>query len=195
MGGLRYIGLVLTTAFRHSFTAAQNVVFGLLIVVGLVAWFVPPIKAAMTKAEIDMSGWQVATIVLGGIVLIRLFLAPYWIYKEQLATIKSINQKLRNKLTKRQLREQIAAFMDEGRTFLVIMTRDRVIPKAAVREWDEKVKVWLTENLDASYKTKFLTARSHPEPPTALEPEALRINWIGTRFRIDNLGLIMDEFR
>ena len=119
----RYWGLVLWTAFRHSSSLAQNVVFGLLIMVWLIAWFVPPVKAALTKAGIDVASGEVAAIVFGSIIAIRLLLAPYWLYQEQAASIARLKRQLQSRLTKRQIREQLAKFMDEGRVFLLAMVR------------------------------------------------------------------------
>ena len=72
-----YLCLVLRVAFRHSLDIAQTIIFLLLIGLGAVAHFYPAVNSM-----IDVSGWAVAAIVLGGIVLIRLLMAPYWIWKE-----------------------------------------------------------------------------------------------------------------
>ena len=131
-GFFRYWGLVFWTAFRHSSSLAQNVLFGLLVAGGLLAWLVPPIKAAMKRAELDMTGWEMAGMVLTTIFGVRLLLAPYWIYQEQAAKLAKQAQNLKNKLTKRAIREQIAKFIDEGRPFLLQMQRDHIVPSSAM---------------------------------------------------------------
>jgi hypothetical protein len=76
-GPLTYLWLVIKTAWRHSFHAAHSVILTLIIVAGIVTSLVPQVEVL-----VDLHGWQVATIVLGGIIVVRLVLAPYWIWKD-----------------------------------------------------------------------------------------------------------------
>ena len=76
-GPLAYSLLVLRTAWRHSFHAAHSVILALIIAAGLLTRFVPRVEVM-----VDLHGWQVATAVLGGIIAVRILLAPYWIWKE-----------------------------------------------------------------------------------------------------------------
>jgi hypothetical protein len=76
MGLLRYLLVVIKTACKHSFHAAHSIILVLIIIAGLATYFVPGIEIM-----VDLHGWEVATIVLCSIVGVRLFLAPYWIWK------------------------------------------------------------------------------------------------------------------
>ena len=73
-GSFIYLWLVIGTAWRHSFHAAHSVILALIILAGAVTSFVPQVEVM-----VDLHGWQVAAIVLGSIVGVRFFLAPYWI--------------------------------------------------------------------------------------------------------------------
>ena len=79
MGGgpLTYIWLVIRTACRHSVDVAQAVLFILFIVAGLVTYLFPRVLVM-----VDFSGWQAMAAVLAGIVCVRLFSAPYWIWRD-----------------------------------------------------------------------------------------------------------------
>ena len=77
-GSFSYLWLVIKTAWRHSFHAAHSVILGLIIAGGLLSYFVPRVHVM-----VDLHGWQVATVVLGSIIAVRLILAPYWIWQEQ----------------------------------------------------------------------------------------------------------------
>jgi hypothetical protein len=72
----KYYWLMLCMAFKHSLGVAQTVVFILLILLGAVAHWVPGVKTM-----IDVSGSLVAATILGLIIVIRLILAPFWIWK------------------------------------------------------------------------------------------------------------------
>jgi hypothetical protein len=77
-GPVTYIWLVLRVAWRHSFHSAHAILLGLIIGIGLLTYFVPQIKVV-----VDLHGWQVAALVLGSIVGVRLVLAPYWLWRDQ----------------------------------------------------------------------------------------------------------------
>lgn len=78
MGFASYCRAVVRTAFKHSLTKAQDTIFVLLIAVGTLIYFVPQLKH---KMPYDVSGWEMAAMVLGAIVLFRLAMAPYWIHQ------------------------------------------------------------------------------------------------------------------
>jgi hypothetical protein len=94
IGPLRFIGMVLREALRHSLDIAQSVIFVVLIVAGTVAIFYPGARDVLRSINLD--GWQAALVVLG-IVVTRVVCAPYWLFKssqtrlielfDQLATI------------------------------------------------------------------------------------------------------------
>ncbi len=88
-GPLTYLWLVAKTAWRHSFHAAHSVILALIVVVGLLTYFVPRLEVM-----VDLHGWQVATFVLSSIVFVRLILAPYWIWKDDGEAILKLNSLL-----------------------------------------------------------------------------------------------------
>lgn len=78
-----YYMLVVRTAWHHSLSRTQDALFCAFLVVGLVAWLGQHFGySAMIP---DITGWHIAAITFGAIILSRLLLAPYWIYKGQLA--------------------------------------------------------------------------------------------------------------
>ena len=79
MGPFKFYWAAIKLAVKHSFDHAQYVLFGLFLAVGVASYFIPK----MAAWETFVSGWQAATFVLGSIVLLRLLLAPYWLYKEK----------------------------------------------------------------------------------------------------------------
>jgi hypothetical protein len=77
---------VFEVAFSHSIEIAHAILFVLLIVLGLVLYFVPGLKAPFLGVQVTpnhLHAWQAAGIVLASIIIIRLILAPYWIWKEE----------------------------------------------------------------------------------------------------------------
>jgi hypothetical protein len=76
---LRFYWAVLRESFRHSLDIAQGVIFIAIIVGGVIATGNP--RAKMTLDQMDLSGWKAAAIIFGLIILIRLLLAPYWLYQ------------------------------------------------------------------------------------------------------------------
>ena len=87
MGLIRFYGLVLREAFRHSLDIAQAVIFVLLAFSGFIASRNPTVKPMLDA--IDFGGWQIAAIVFGSIIVIRLLLAPYWLWKAAMGRIVS----------------------------------------------------------------------------------------------------------
>jgi hypothetical protein len=79
MGFFKFYGLVLKEVFRHSPDLAQTIIFFLLLLAGAIAYGNPGLKP-MIEAY-DLGGWKVAALVFGGIVAMRLILAPYWLWK------------------------------------------------------------------------------------------------------------------
>jgi hypothetical protein len=80
---LRFYWAVFRESFRHSLDIAQAVMFVVIIVGGVVATENP--RAKVTLDQMDLGGWKAAAIVLGSIILIRLLLAPYWLYQSETA--------------------------------------------------------------------------------------------------------------
>ncbi len=87
MGFIRYLGLWLQLVLRHSLGRADTTTIAIVIVLGASSWFsryLPEGKPYPAPVEFAMqlTEWQIATAVLGVIVLARLILAPYWMYKK-----------------------------------------------------------------------------------------------------------------
>ena len=93
---LTYLWLVLRRAWRQSLDTAQSILFALIIIAGLLTYFVPQIKVM-----VDLGGWQVAALTAGTVLVVRLLLAPYWIWKDQ----QIENQNLIQQLDKRKVRD------------------------------------------------------------------------------------------
>ena len=66
----------------------------LVILIGAVAYSIPKTQAILAPWASAINGWQIATGVLGIIVLIRLALAPYWIFKQQSQRIDDLAHSL-----------------------------------------------------------------------------------------------------
>jgi hypothetical protein len=84
----RYWWRVLVLAFRHSLDLTQTIIFVLILLFGVASAFIPR-AAALVGA---MNGWKAAALILGGIVLVRLLLAPFWLdqkREKELALLQS----------------------------------------------------------------------------------------------------------
>jgi hypothetical protein len=90
-GPLTYLSLIFRTAWRHSFHAAHSVILVLIILAGLVTYFVP-----RAEVMVDPHGWRVAIAVLGAIISVRLLLAPYWIWRDDKSRLSILNDRLVN---------------------------------------------------------------------------------------------------
>jgi hypothetical protein len=82
---LRYYWLVVRTAFSHSLSVAQDVLFLCIIGVGAVIWLAPKLSVTVDLPAwaSALNGWAIAAVTLGTIFAIRLVLAPYWIWRNQ----------------------------------------------------------------------------------------------------------------
>jgi len=92
MGICRYYLYVLRVAFGHSLSMAQDIIFGAIILAGMGAIFARLLGMTrdLTPWIEAINGWKIAASVFGSIILVRLFLSPYWIWKEQNARIKEL---------------------------------------------------------------------------------------------------------
>lgn len=82
---VRFYWLVVREAFRHSLDIAQAVIF---VVIGFGGFIVarnPAMKPMIDS--LDLGGWQIAAIVFGSIVAVRLVLAPYWLWRRVKAQV------------------------------------------------------------------------------------------------------------
>jgi hypothetical protein len=85
MGFFCYWAAVVRLAFRHSLDLTQYVIFGLLVVGGILGWLLPfpAMIFHLLGLDVDVTGWQFGTVALGSIIAIRLALAPYWMYRDK----------------------------------------------------------------------------------------------------------------
>jgi hypothetical protein len=82
MEAIRFWWEAVKLAFRHSSSMAQEFLFVAILVAGVAGYFVP----MLLGIESLMSGWQAAAMVLGTIFMVRLLLAPYWLYQQKPGT-------------------------------------------------------------------------------------------------------------
>ena len=118
MGVARYYGLLFRMALRHSLSSAQDFIFLALIALGLAAWLFGRLGMTFDAATWmqTVTTWQIATMVLGAIVVIRLLLAPYWIWKEQQITLIAAHQREAEALAStRALEERLSQLSERGR--------------------------------------------------------------------------------
>lgn len=73
-------------AFTPSIGVAHAVLFILLIVLGVASTWLPPLRLPYLGWRVTpehLHGWQAAALVLGAIIVIRLILAPFWIWQKE----------------------------------------------------------------------------------------------------------------
>ncbi len=90
MGLIKFYGLIIREAFRHSLDIAQAIIFVLLVFSGFITARNPTLKP--TLESLDLGGWQIAAMVFGAIIAIRLILAPYWLWRAAQDRITSAPQ-------------------------------------------------------------------------------------------------------
>jgi hypothetical protein len=95
MGLLRYYSLLVRTAFTHTLSVAQHVLFVFMLIVGAAIWFAPNFYMTIALTS-PPDGWTVAAVTFGLIIGIRLLLAPYWIWKTEREARLRTEIKLRN---------------------------------------------------------------------------------------------------
>ena len=154
---------VLKMAFSHSLTPAQDVVFVLFVAAGILSYFVPAIK---TKMPFDASGWEVAKLVLGSIVLGRILMAPYWLHKadqEKLYALQATIETLSNEDSKKLTDE------DKRRLKLLSSLKILYVRKHALKLSDEFMSglenvppEWINEQL----RQRGETWQWNPKAPT-----------------------------
>jgi hypothetical protein len=62
---------------------------------------------------VDLHGWQVAAAVLGGIIAVRLLLAPYWIWKNDQGRLAALSDQVANKVQNEQRLASRTAALDD----------------------------------------------------------------------------------
>ena len=107
-GPFTYLWLVLKTACRHSLGTTHSIILVLLIVAGIVTSTVPQVELL-----VDLHGWQVAFAVLALIIAVRLFLAPYWIWKDDQGRLAVLNSQAADKAQNEQRLAAKSATLDD----------------------------------------------------------------------------------
>ena len=92
-GPFTYLWLVIKTASRHSLHATHSIILALIILAGLVTSVVPQVEVL-----VDLHGWHVGAAVLGGIIAVRLLLAPYWIWRNDQGRLAVLIDQVANKV-------------------------------------------------------------------------------------------------
>lgn len=92
---LSYVSTVWSTALKGSLTISQSILTILFMCLCVAVWafkkyissfpsYLPTIEAIM-----NMSWWEISLMGLGAVMLVRLLLAPYWIYKKGISLVPS----------------------------------------------------------------------------------------------------------
>jgi hypothetical protein len=145
-----FLWLVIKTAWRHSFHAAHSIILGLIILAGIITTWVPRVELL-----VDLHGWQVAAVVLGGIIAVRLFLTPYWIWRDNQREIERLRGLLEtnelaatDRKAKDAIIDSLAAEISWAINNLVnptpvpLATAD---PNAALDAWEKAYDSWTTK--------------------------------------------------
>ena len=83
---LEYIKACLRIAWRHSWERSQSVTAILWVGINAAAWKWPWLVSYASGGKItEINDWALAAILFGGIIVLRLLLAPYWAWKEMKA--------------------------------------------------------------------------------------------------------------
>jgi hypothetical protein len=92
----RYYWGALKLAFVRSPGLAQDILFGLFVVVGGLLYLFKRLGMIQDIAPWmdQITGWQITAVVLTAIFVVRLLLAPYWLHQEQSKEIESLKSSL-----------------------------------------------------------------------------------------------------
>jgi len=93
----KFYGSVFREAFRHSPDLTQAIIFVVIALGGLIAARNPAMKPLIDS--LDLGGYQIAAFVFGGIIAVRVILAPCWLWRDAtarntIAPERSIDYKL-----------------------------------------------------------------------------------------------------
>jgi len=108
MDFIKYYVRLMRVALTHSLRSAHGILLILLIVVGVVPYLYPRIEIL-----VDPHGWAPAALILASIVAVRLFLAPFWIWKEDQVQLADLRRQLASKQRDEQQLARRSAAIDE----------------------------------------------------------------------------------
>ncbi len=151
MGIVRYYMRVLRVAFGHSLSTTQDCIFGAILLVGAVIFFVPrlgmPIDVHSWSEWLSaLSGWKIASVAFGTIIAIRLICAPYWMHCE-------LDYKLRKATQRDGIRNHLHQFYVElgvlySRKFKEDTSEEEFENWVLeVDAWRCKASTWVEDNL------------------------------------------------
>ena len=113
---LEYCWRAIVLAFSHSISISQAIIFVLIIIFGFAGLRLPP----------DISGWQIAAGIFGAVILVRLLLAPYWIWQEEHVARLKAEQSLPATKDRSKIISGLKAFYSRGATIQRNLLRDNV---------------------------------------------------------------------
>jgi hypothetical protein len=147
MDFFRYYFRVLRVALTHTLEAAHSILLVFFIVAGLVTYFYP-----RTEIPVDLHGWQVAAITVTAMVAVRLFLAPFWIWKEDQAQLSNLRRRVESKERDEQRFRVRTAAIDKIASEISWAVNNLVNPTphpantsnpdAAIAEFEQKFRNW-----------------------------------------------------
>jgi hypothetical protein len=83
---LKFYWAVVMAAFTHSIEWAHAIVFVLLIALGAASTYLPTLRLPYLGWKVSpdhLHAWQGAALVFGAIIIIRLILAPFWVWQKE----------------------------------------------------------------------------------------------------------------
>ena len=140
----------LFVAFTHSFGISDLVGA----IIGLIIYFV---SEAFSTPTVDVNLWIVVGI-FGGIVLVRLILAPCWIYREDGKEVSKVKQekeelerKLDDRAKKKEIRQMLGSFMEECRELMTKCVNEKDPPEKETEDLISRLQSYLNDNLGDEY--------------------------------------------
>ena len=133
MGLRRFFWLWLQTAFRHAFGRADAIA-------GFLGMSLPALARLNSEwrdALAELS-WQIPLGLFGGLFVVRLVLAPYWMYREV--------QSQQEQVEPNDPRVRVLPLIDRGKAIMVRCEGSDAPPIEAAEQWRGSVKDWLSAN-------------------------------------------------
>ncbi len=154
MGKRGFYWLWLSTAFRHSIWRGDGVAFLLGIAIPIARNAVPNWESVMNELT-----WQIPLGVFGSIVLVRLILAPYWLYKEKVKEINRLSALMGNKdesREKRQLKLDLGKLLLDGKEILMDLEKmDGQLDASGAVRAELQFEIWYKDVSKSLQNTDF----------------------------------------
>jgi hypothetical protein len=95
---------------------------------------------------------------------------------------------------RRQVREALGSFLEEGRQLMIRCANETIPPPTADAEaWAQRVETYLHQNLDDSYIGRFRTGAGLPLAANSIQSIPHRNLWSGINIRISRLAEYIKE--